>query len=106
MKYRLTEAAKQDIREITAYIRTVQRSPQNARLVARRLKAQFGRLVTFPQLGHTREELDDPDARVIAVSGLLVIYDPALKPLTILRAVHAAPDLWQITARETGEESP
>jgi plasmid stabilization system protein ParE len=45
MQYRLTDAAEQDIREIVNYIRFVQKSPQNARLVARRLKAQFAKLV-------------------------------------------------------------
>jgi plasmid stabilization system protein ParE len=69
MRYRLTEAARQDIREITRYIRTVQRSPQNARLVAERLRAQFAKLAQTPALGHVREELNDEKARVIAVSG-------------------------------------
>ena len=99
MRYRLTETAKQDIREITRYIRTVQKSPQNARLVAERLKAQFAKLARTPTLGHLREELDDENARVIAVSGVLVLYDPTLKPLTILRVVHAARDLTRIRPR-------
>ena len=41
MKYRLTEAARDDVRAITRHIRDVQKSPQNARLVARRLQAAF-----------------------------------------------------------------
>jgi antitoxin ParD1/3/4/toxin ParE1/3/4 len=93
MTYRLTDAAKEDIREIVRHIRTVQKSPQNARLVALRLKAQFARLVEIPNLGHMREELQDDRALVVAVTGLLVIYDPSLKPLTILRVVHAARNL-------------
>lgn len=99
MKYRLTEAAKQDIREIVDYIRVVQRSPQNAQLVAKRLKAQFAKLVEMPNLGHAREELDDEHALVIAVTGVLVIYDPWLKPLTILRVLHAARHLGRINPR-------
>jgi plasmid stabilization system protein ParE len=99
MRYRLTEAAKQDVREITRHIRAVQKSPQNARLVAERLKSQFARLVGSPQLGHVRPELDDDKARVTAVTGLLVIYDPHLKPLTILRVIHAARDLRFIPPR-------
>jgi toxin ParE1/3/4 len=99
MRYRLTETAKQDIREITRYIRTVQKTPQNARLVAARVKAQFAKLAQTPTLGHVREELDDGNARVIAVSGLLVLYDPTLKPLTILRVLHAARDLSHINPR-------
>jgi toxin ParE1/3/4 len=100
MKYRLTEAARQDIREIIHHIRTVQKSPQNARLVATRLKAQFQKLVELPQLGHARDELQDDNARVVAVTGLLVIYDPTLKPLTILRVVYGGRALQRISARE------
>lgn len=96
MRYCLTEAAEQDIREIVDYIRHVQQSPQNAQLVARRLKAQFAKLVKMPNLGHVREELADDHALVIAVTGVLVIYDPWLKPLTILRVVHGARQLSRI----------
>jgi plasmid stabilization system protein ParE len=99
MKYRLTEAANQDVREITRHIRTVQKSPQNARLVAERLKTQFARLAESPHLGHVRPELRDDKARVIAVTGVLVIYDPHLNPLTILRVIHAARDLSRIPPR-------
>jgi len=77
----------------------MQKSPQNARLVARRLKAQFAQLVEMPMLGHRRAELQDDKALVIAVSGLLVIYDPTLKPLTILRVIHGARDLGRIASR-------
>ena len=99
MKYRLTESARQDIRAIVNHIREVQKSPQNARLVAARLKEQFGRLSERPLLGTARLEIGDLTARVIHVSGVLVIYDPTLKPLTILRVVHAARDLKQVEFR-------
>jgi antitoxin ParD1/3/4/toxin ParE1/3/4 len=99
MRYHLTEAARQDVRDITEYIRHVQESPQNARLVATRLKAAFEKLVEFPQLGHVHEELRDDQARAYAVTGLLVIYDPSLKPLTVLRVIHAARDLRRVKPR-------
>ena len=50
-------------------------------------------------MGHVREELRDEAARVIEVSGVLVIYDPTLKPLTILRVVHGARNLGDVTPR-------
>ena len=83
MNYRLTEAATQDVRELLRHIQNVQKSPQSAKLVAQRLRAQFRKLVERPKLGHRRDELHDDNALVIAVSGLLVIYDATLKPLTI-----------------------
>jgi len=96
MKYRLTLAAAKDIRDITRHIRLIQKSPQNAKLVAVRLKKQFEMLLEMPKLGHRREELHDDDALVVEVTGVLVIYDPKLKPLTILRVIHGARDLKQI----------
>lgn len=106
MKYRVTDAAKQDVREIVNYIRFVQNSPQNARLVAERLKAQFAKLVEMPNLGHVREELADDHAMVVAITGLLVIYDPWLEPLTILRVVHAARHLGRINPRSEAASGP
>ena len=100
MKYRLSEEAAKDIREILQHIRFVQKSPQNAQLVASRLKHQFELLLEIPQLGHRRSELHDDDALVVEVSGVLVIYDPKLKPLTILRVIHAARDLHRIKTRK------
>ena len=99
MSYRLTYAAEQDIREILNHIRFVQKSPQNAKLVATRLKLQFAKLVVTPRIGHIREELGDEHALVISVTGVLVIYDPWLKPLTILRVIHAARNLSNIDPR-------
>jgi antitoxin ParD1/3/4/toxin ParE1/3/4 len=99
MRYRITDAALADIREITRHIRTVQKSPQNAKLVATRLKQQFAKLPGTPDLGHRREEIDDENVRVIQVTGLLVLYDPTLKPLTILRVIHPARDLHRIRPR-------
>jgi plasmid stabilization system protein ParE len=72
MKYRLTDAARQDIREIVEYIRDVQQSPQNSRLVARRLKARFAKLLGMPHLGHVREELSD-DKGSLPVSTISVV---------------------------------
>ena len=99
MRYRLTEAAERDIRAIVHHIRTAQGSPQNAKLVVARLKAAFNRLAAPPRLGHTREELGDDDALVFAVTGLLVVYDRAEKPLTVLRVIHPSRDLNRIDPR-------
>jgi plasmid stabilization system protein ParE len=99
MKYRLTEAAHKDIRDIATHIRVSQKSPQNAKLVVARLKERFQQLVAMPLLGLPHPEIQDATARVIHVSGVLVIYDPALKPLTVLRVIHAARDVSRIDPR-------
>ena len=50
MRYRLTHAARQDIQDVVREIRVSQHSPQNARLVASRLKEEFRRLVKNLQM--------------------------------------------------------
>ena len=68
--------------------------------ISTRLRAAFRKLANMPTLGHVREELRDETLRVLPVTGLLVIYDPTVKPLTIVRVVHAARDLGRIDPRE------
>lgn len=92
-KYHLTANALADIRAITKHIRVRQKSPQNAALVAERLKRQFDRLVDAPGIGHVRQELDDESLRVVTVTGLIVIYNPSAKPLAIVRVVHGSRNL-------------
>ena len=48
---------------------------------------------------HPREELRDANARVHFVTGYLVIYDPTLSPLHILRVVRGSRDLGQVAPR-------
>ena len=87
------------MRKIVRHIRDVQQSPQNARLVSTRLRGTFRKLASMPTLGHVRDELHDATLRVLPVTGLLVIYDPTLKPLTIVRVIHAGRDLRRIDPR-------
>jgi plasmid stabilization system protein ParE len=100
MKYILTDAARDDIRQITRYIRIKQNSPQNARLVATRLRNHFRLLTAHPGMGHVREELQDDHLKVSAVTGLLIIYDFTSNPLTILRIIHPARDLGEVPLSE------
>src|SRR5688500_14712125 len=99
MRYVATASAKKDIREIFRHISRVQKSPQNAALVAERLRLQFRKLAETPGMGHARQELRDETAGVIEVSGVLLIYDPTLKPLTNLRVIHGSRDLGNVTPR-------
>ena len=96
MSYRIAGAARSDIRQITRYIRTVQKSPENAKLVATRLTAHFKLLARMPGIGHRRPEIRDDSVRVSTVSGLLVVYDPNTRPLLILRVIHPGRDLGSI----------
>ena len=97
MSYVLTVPASQDIDEILDYIAA--QSVQTAVVVARRFEKTFLRISNSPGIGHIRKELNDANVRVISVSGYLVIYDPVLKPVHILRVVRGARDLGRIKSR-------
>jgi len=94
MTYFLTAPAADDINEILDYIAA--QSIQNAVLVARRFEKAFEQLAALPSLGHARKELDDPAVRIYSVSGYLILYDPTLQPLHILRVVRGSRNLKQV----------
>lgn len=97
-RYILTGPATKDIDEILDYIAT--QSVQAAIMVAKRLEEGFARIAETPGIGHARRELKDRNARVLFVSGYLVIYDPVLSPVHILRIVRGARDLGRISTRD------
>ncbi len=95
--YLLAAPAARDVDEILDYI--APQSTKNALLVAKRFEKAFEMLAEFPLAGRLRQELDDPNARVWPVSGYLIIYDPVLEPVHILRVVRAARSLSRVRAR-------
>ena len=97
-RYKITGPAARDIDGILNYIAA--QSVQNAVLVSTRFEKAFDRLVDMPKRGHPREELNDANAHVHFVTGYLVIYDPTLAPLHILRVVRGARDLGRVVLRQ------
>ena len=94
MSYVLTGPASRDIDDILDYIAA--QSVQTAVIVSQRFEKTFKRIAETPGIGHERDELRDPNVRVLGVSGYLVIYDPTLSPVHILRVVRGGRDLGRI----------
>lgn len=97
MRYFLTAPAAADIDEILDYI--AGQSVQNAVLVAGRFEKAFEQITEMPTLGHRRRELADSAVRIYPVSGYLILYDPTLEPLHILRVVRGSRDLKRVQPR-------
>ncbi len=93
-RYQLTDPAKDDLREIIAYIR--QRSPQAAKHVRTDLREAMRKLAAFPHLGHLRADLSDEPLRFWCVYSYLIAYRPDTKPLQIIRILHGAQDVARI----------
>lgn len=47
----------------------------------------------MPFIGHTRNDVKNPDYRFWVVYSYLIVYRPNSKPLQVVRIVHGAQDL-------------
>ena len=59
----------------------------------RELRGAFRFLAANPEAGHRREDLTDAPVKFWSVFSYLIIYDPAKRPIEILKVVHAARDI-------------
>jgi plasmid stabilization system protein ParE len=93
-RFVLSDPAKQDVRDIVAYIR--KGSPEAAIRVRRELRAAMQNLATFPYMGHRRDDLTTEPLRFWCVYSYLIAYRPDTTPLQVIRVVHGARDLGRI----------
>ena len=91
-RFRLSPLARQDIREIWAYI--ANDSIEAATKVRQRIRDDCLQLAQHPFLGHRREDLTTRDDVLFwPVYSYLVIYRPAKTLLEILRVLHGNRDV-------------
>jgi len=90
-RFRLSREAARDVREIWSYIAAD--SVKAARKVRLALFDACQRLAENPHMGHVREDLTDQAVLFWPVGSYLIIYDPASKPLSVVRVVHGARDV-------------
>jgi plasmid stabilization system protein ParE len=90
-RFKLAPEAARDIREIWAYI--AKDSIKAARRVRREMLNACHRIARNPRVGHSREDLTDKPVLFWPVGSYLIIYNPAGKPVEIIRVVHAARDV-------------
>ena len=95
-RYVMSPEALGDVDDIITYI--ARDSRRYALKVFERLEETFRDLARHPNMGHARSELQDEALRVVSVYDYLVIYDPTVRPLLILRVVHGARDMRKFKA--------
>jgi len=87
--FRLSAPAKVDADELV--LRIAADDWQTALRIDDELESTFDLLASRPLIGHTRTDLDVPaHLRVWSFYSWLIIYDPAAKPLEIVRVWHGA----------------
>jgi plasmid stabilization system protein ParE len=97
--YLLSPEARGDLHEIRDYL-VAQGGRRLARYVFQEIEAAFAVLASHPGIGHLREDLTSLPVKFWSVFSYLVVYDPASRPLAIVRVLHAKRDVAAVLERE------
>jgi toxin ParE1/3/4 len=97
-RFRLTESALREIQEITDYLAQNYGFSQSEKF-ARKLNAQFSRIVQFPKIGKPRDEIL-PGSRMLSVDRYLILYAVLEDQVEILRVISGYRDLSQLFTDE------
>ncbi len=102
----LSEAARIDRREITAY--TVERfGIGQARRLRDRFQAVLNSLAESPLIGRTNEELDPPGHTFryfVVMKSFIIVYEPTDDGIRVARLVHGARHLAAELDRDAGDD--
>jgi len=66
--------------------------------VLRGLRKMMTALGRTPSIGHSRTDLTEDSVKFWSVFSYLIVYDPATKPVEIVRVLHASRDVGRILA--------
>jgi plasmid stabilization system protein ParE len=98
-RYVLTVTAESDVHGLLQYIAD-RDGVDRALHVLDHFELAFDRLSTSPDIGIVRHDLTGETLRWWIVLTFAVIYDPPTKPLTILRVLHSARHLEDLSGSE------
>ena len=97
MRFHITPPSAADLNEIEEYI--AQDNPDVAKRVIQEIRAAMRRLAEYPQLGHPRDDVDDPRYRFWPVYSYLIVYAFETDPLQIIRVIHGSRDVPAVLGR-------
>jgi toxin ParE1/3/4 len=89
--FKLSLEASRDVQQIWAYIAAD--SIKAARRVRLQILDACRRIAENPGIGHRREDLTNKSVCFWPVGSYLIIYNPARRPIEIVRVVHGARDV-------------
>jgi toxin ParE1/3/4 len=91
-RYFLSPEAKEDLRDIRAYL-VSQGGSRLAKHVLQEIRAAFRLLASHPDAGHRRQDLTSLPVKFWPVFSYLVVYDPVARPIAIVRVLHGPRDV-------------
>jgi toxin ParE1/3/4 len=102
-RYRVTPAARDDLKRIAHYIAMEKQSPQAAKRLRAHFLDDFRRLARSPLIGQACPEFG-PNIRIWPVGNYVVLYQPQKDGIDTIQVVHGARDLPLIARRPPGVE--
>ena len=91
-RFVVTRPAERDLDQIKSYL-VEKASPAIARRVMKDIRNALDLLASQPGVGHTREDLTMRPVRFWPVYSYLIVYDPAPKPIQVIRILHGKRDI-------------
>ena len=91
-RYITSPEAEQDLDQIKDYL-VKQGGIHVARHVFTEIKQAMRFLGSTPEAGHLRQDLTDAPVKFWPVFSYLIVYDPAKRPIEIVRVLHGARDI-------------
>lgn len=98
LRFVLSPEAKEDLREIRDYL-VSQGGRRLARYVLQEITAAFRLLASHPDIGHLRQDLTALPVKFWSVFSYLIVYNPAARPVAIVRVLHGRQDVQTILSR-------
>ena len=97
-RYLLSPETKEDLREIRGFL-VSQGGNRVAKYVLQEIRAAFRLLASHPDAGHLRKDLTPLPVKFWPVFSYLIVYNPAARPIAIVRVLHARRDVKPFLAR-------
>ena len=91
-RYILSPETRDDLREIRDYV-AKQGGRRLARYVLQEISTAFRFLADHAEAGHFRRDLTPLPVKFWPVFSYLIVYDPASRPLAIVRVPHGRRDI-------------
>jgi antitoxin ParD1/3/4/toxin ParE1/3/4 len=91
-RFVLTRPAERDLDLLKAYL-LEKSGPMVTRRVVKDIRSGLLLLASEPGAGHLREDLTDRPLKFWRVYSYLIVYDPATKPIQIIRVLHGKRDV-------------
>ena len=94
-RFKLSRPAQDDLKSIRNYLFR-EAGPDVARYVIGRIREGVRLIAEAPGLGHFREDLADPPLRFTTVFSYMIIYNPTVRPIEVVRILHGHRDVGSI----------